>query len=176
MNVGLIGVPGSGKTTIARALIAQFPEEGWTDFRFGKVRGEYHVDSKFLVLGLYREQGLFAGTDRLSMAVMPDALKLAARIEGDKRFRAVFWEGDRLATSAFIAAIGGQVFRVSASAELVRERRKDRGSNQNESWINGRESKVNRLAVEFGLEDLNNETAADIGINAEIVLGKLNLQ
>jgi hypothetical protein len=141
----VIGVPGSGKTTLTRQLV------------LGRRR---RVLSKPFALTLY-EDGLVqlgrdrlghGGTDALSMSVQPSAV--AALQTG--AWERVLAEGDRLANMAFFEAARDAGYEVDVvhlrvPLEVAAQRRAERGTNQDERWLAGRASKVRNLAERVAL-------------------------
>ena len=68
----IIGVPGTGKSTIMKELMSRF--DGWKQERVVELL-DTHVSGNLRVLGKYEDDGeTFVGTDRLSMAVPPRAV------------------------------------------------------------------------------------------------------
>jgi len=95
------------------------------------------------VLGKYEEGETFSGTDRMSMAVQPEAVKFLTEVD-DKSI--VLFEGDRLFNTSFLEHCLDNydldIVFLDTDREVREERYKERGSNQNETWLQGRETKV----------------------------------
>jgi hypothetical protein len=135
----IIGVPGSGKTTLARELVLG---------RRRRVIKEpfAHTIYEDGLVQLGRDREGHGGTDALSMSVQPhviDALEIAG-------WPAVLGEGDRLTNRAFFEAVRHvgyhlDVVLLSVPNELAAVRRVQRGSTQDERWLRGRERKVDNL-------------------------------
>lgn len=147
--VYLIGEPGCGKSTAVREA---FPDTAI-----------FHVERKPFAHTFYRNaQGLveaielgerrppFSGTDCLSMSVQPKVMDwlLAARYEHSL----VIGEGDRLGNAKFLLAVNElenidlTVVKVETPTAVVKLRRRMRdGGGQNEAWVKGRQSKVEKL-------------------------------
>lgn len=148
-TVCLIGVPGSGKTTLFRSVLSYFPSRAY--FASGLLKGEcWHENNKpFYVFGTYQGT-VFDGTDRLSMAVQPDAEKFMRSASGS----VILFEGDRLGNQSFLslaAELGElKVFCLQNPEETVLQRRLFRGSKQSEIWLKGRASKVRALCEKTG--------------------------
>lgn len=152
--IGIGGLPGTGKTTAVWHLINSLGYE--RRFRFGLL--EIHIDdpTHSVILGRYiAHEGTFAGTDRLSMAVMPDAI---AFLDWLKRspFLTVIFEGDRLFSRKFMSEIVARseylapLFLIlKASEDRLLERYSKRGSNQSETWRKGRATKIGRIESEY---------------------------
>lgn len=138
-----VGVPGAGKTTLIEALLE---DSGEPELETHPFAHRLYPDGSVL-LG---KPGVFGGTDTLSMSVQPKVLEwLAGQWKG---CGTVWGEGDRLGGLGFL-----QAARDTSSVDLVTlvwldlppevaaERRRARGTEQNESWVRGRETKVRRV-------------------------------
>jgi dephospho-CoA kinase len=138
--VAIGGEPGAGKTTLMKKLIATLGVEPKYD-AFKLV--PYLQKDNVYILGKYEEGETFAGTDRMSMAVQPEAIKFLDTLPSDA---VVLYEGDRLFTSSFLENCLNkydlEIVYLSTTKNIRAERYKERGSNQNETWLAGRESKV----------------------------------
>lgn len=140
----LIGVPGAGKSTVMSALTDGL--DRWTmRTSLGMVYEElWDEEPRWIELGQRREQ--FSGTDALSMSVQPAAEEFVRHCSYD----VVLGEGDRLANHKFFDALKDagfdlRVVLLDCPPELAAKRRAARGSNQNETWLAGRETKVENL-------------------------------
>ena len=142
--VYLIGVPGSGKSTLMKELT-----RGLTRAPAGiPIAHEWLGDGKALELGKTRES--FSGTDALPMNAQPKAAEFIEQHPA----RLILAEGDRLANDRFFKRItaAGYEFHlvyVNADAETVQERRRQRGSRQDPTWLQGRATKVRNLLDEW---------------------------
>lgn len=102
--VALGGEPATGKTTVVRKMIDILGKRGpFQKFEFGLLRGHCSTVDKICILGIYSPNETFAGTDRLSMAVMKDAVSFLTlgKSIGLRDYSIVF-EGDRLFAAAFL--------------------------------------------------------------------------
>lgn len=143
----LIGVPGSGKTTLVRRLtrglkpeVRTVPYVSWT-----------HYSDDVCEIGHDRET--FGGTDALGMAAQKHVLSWLIQGEGH-RYRYVLAEGDRLANEKFFeavrkAGIDLNVYALLPPRKVIERRRAKRneaiGKEQNERWLKTRETKVANL-------------------------------
>lgn len=158
-TVALIGEPGSGKTTLFRWLLKDLPSR--TDFAYGLLKGECMVvkDRMVYVLGSYKGE-TFDGTDRLSMAVQKDALKFIQTLQETD---VLLFEGDRLGNEKFFEACKAlgpfHLFFLDTAEATLEIRRKERGSNQDPTWLKGRQTKVNRLKDKFKAEEIFTSSA-----------------
>jgi hypothetical protein len=104
------------------------------------------------ILGKYDEGETFSGTDRMSMAVQPEAVKFLASLHKDS---VVLFEGDRLFTSTFLEHCvnnyNTDIIYLETDKAVRQERYKERGSNQNETWLQGRETKIANILTNMTL-------------------------
>jgi dephospho-CoA kinase len=135
----LIGVPGCGKTTLARELVLG---------RRRRVRPHPFAHTLYEdgLVQLGRDRAGHGGTDALSMSVQP---RVVAALESGL-WQRVLGEGDRLANRAFFdaAMVAGyhiDIALIDVPAELAAERRAARGTHQDERWLKSRESKIENL-------------------------------
>ena len=144
------GQPGTGKTTLFRKYM-----EG-KDWIVGEpaklVSASYNADRDLYILGKYEEGETFAGTDRLSMAVQPPLQEWIASNNCN-----ILFEGDRVFNQSFLEFCMGlpdtdlHVVYLKAPKDLLEQRYKDRGSDQSETFLKGRETKYNNLLSNFDL-------------------------
>ena len=144
------GSPGTGKTTLFRKYM-----EG-KDWIVGEpaklVSASYNADRDLYILGKYEEGETFAGTDRLSMAVQPPLQEWIASNNCN-----ILFEGDRVFNQSFLEFCMGlpdtdlQVVYLKTPKDLLEQRYKDRGSDQSEQFLRGRETKYSNLLSNFEL-------------------------
>jgi broad-specificity NMP kinase len=144
------GVPGSGKTTLFRKYME---DKSWTECAPAKlVVASYNTDRDLYVLGKYDEGETFAGTDRLSMAVQPPLQEWIASHNCN-----ILFEGDRVFNQSFLEFCMGlpntelQVVYLKAPKPMLEQRYKDRGSDQSEQFLRGRETKYSNILSNFDL-------------------------
>lgn len=141
--IAIGGEPGSGKTTLMKQLINHYGVEPKYD-AFKLV--PYLQKENIYVLGKYEEGEVFSGTDRMSMAVQPEAVKFLASVPSNG---IVLFEGDRLFTASFLEhcldKYDLKIIYLSTTKQIREERYKERGSNQNETWLQGRETKISNI-------------------------------
>lgn len=116
-------------------------------FVFGKLRG--HTNGHTYVGGIYNGE-LFEGTDKLSMAVQPDAVAFVRRRAGQPG--TLVLEGDRLANAKFLKSmydfgpgVETHLVVLSTPPDDLLHRHKTRGDNQTERWLSSRKTKVQNL-------------------------------
>lgn len=147
----LMGMPGTGKTTLMRAVMERIGGS-WVLDESTKLVPYHKNEQGIIVLGKYEKGETFAGCDRMSMAVQPEAVKFLQTLDSES---IVLFEGDRLANQSFLELCVDQgdtrIFYLQTTPE-ERQRRYDlRGSNQSEQFINGRQTKYNNLCANFVL-------------------------
>jgi broad-specificity NMP kinase len=144
------GQPGTGKTTLFRKFM-----EGkkWIECEPAKlISAMYNEEMDLYILGKYQEGETFAGTDRLSMAVQPEVQKWIQGINSN-----VLFEGDRIFNQSFLEFAMGldqtdlQVVYLKAPKGILEQRYTDRGSDQSEQFLRGRETKYSNILSNFEL-------------------------
>lgn len=161
--IAIGGEPGAGKTTLMKKLIEKFGVQPEYD-SFKLV--PYLRKDNIYVLGKYEEGETFAGTDRMSMAVQPEAVKFLASLPADS---IVLYEGDRLFNTSFLEHCNENydlsIVYLKTDKSVRQERYKERGSNQNETWLQGRETKVanilTNMTLMFITEKYNNNNTEE---------------
>lgn len=162
----IIGVPGTGKTTLTRKIMQELEATGWAHKPTPeKVKylpfKEYVIDTKESRVSC-RFLGVFSdnpttyaeGTDKLSMGVQP-FFEVWVGINSSH----LVIEGDRLANVKTLEALLKNRYEVhvmvlDANENTLQARYKKRGSNQSETFLKGRATKVDNLrraAMSLGL-------------------------
>ena len=148
--VAVGGSPGTGKTTLFRKFMESHT---WEKVEPKKMLpAMYCKDLDLYVLGKYEEGETFAGTDRLSMAVQPIAQEFVTECTSN-----ILFEGDRIFNQSFLEfamnlpKVDLQVVFLKAPKEILEQRYKDRGSDQSETFLKGRETKYSNLLSNFEL-------------------------
>ena len=144
--IAIIGMPGTGKTTLMREWMSS---RKWETDNSVKLLNSM-ISGDIRLFGKYEEGDLFAGTDKLSMAVQPEAIKY---LQNPTHSVNIF-EGDRLTSIAFFQEalkLGYDLSIVILEvSDQTRERRyQERGSEQNEKFIRGRRTKIENVKSEF---------------------------
>lgn len=154
--IALGGEPATGKTTLMWKVLEKLNYQFGApkDFVFGKLRGHWWEVGNVWLLGRYEKGQAFAGTDRLSMAVQPDAerfmLNRSVSLLAPKT--TVVFEGDRLFTRTFLTYCARlertEVFPfiLSTPAFELEQRHVDRKDTQSETFKKGRRTKYAQLA------------------------------
>jgi broad-specificity NMP kinase len=144
------GQPGTGKTTLFRKFME---DKKWIECEPAKlVSAMYNEEMDLYILGKYQEGETFAGTDRLSMAVQPELQKWIQTHNSN-----ILFEGDRVFNQSFLEFSMGlpqtdlQIVYLKAPKEILEQRYVDRGSDQSEQFLRGRETKYSNLLSNFEL-------------------------
>jgi SpoVK/Ycf46/Vps4 family AAA+-type ATPase len=150
----VMGEPGTGKTTLVRKVMDLMSLTNWKEM-FTQVKlVPFHVFGNYVVLGKYEAGEVFAGTDRMSMAVQPEAVKFLKECKS-RGVRGVLFEGDRLTNLSFIEHClenyDTQIFYLEVSPETRAKRYAERGSNQDEKFLRGRETKYANILTNFNV-------------------------
>ena len=141
-------------------------------FTFGLVRGTRH--GPVYVLGLYKEGETFPGTDRLSMAVQPDAERFLRVLEREPG-AVVLLEGDRLTREKFLKAAGDslRLYHLECANALLEARHAHRGDGQSEQFKKSRLTIVRRLAERYRATALLNESERDLKAAEKRILAEI---
>lgn len=152
--IGIVGMPGTGKTTLMRKWMST---RTWTKDTPMKLL-DTMVSGDIRLFGKYEDGDTFAGTDKLSMAVQPVVIEYLK----NPTHKINIFEGDRLTSVALFneaIKLGYDVSIVVLNVDdAERERRyAERGSNQPESWVQGRRTKVRNIVENFSGSPLTDE-------------------
>jgi len=147
--IAIGGEPGSGKTTLMKRIIQHFAVEP----KYDEVKlVPFLQKNNIYVLGKYEDGHVFAGTDRMSMAVQPEAIKFLATLPTDA---IVLYEGDRLFTASFLEdcleKYDLNIVYLSTEKNIRTQRYAERGSEQDETWLRGRETKISNILTNMNL-------------------------
>ena len=174
------GEPAVGKTTLMFKLISMAND--WV-----KVKPEKLLDAIYseklntYILGKYEEGSTFQGTDRLSMAVQPDAerfiVDIAYQLQADKEYSVnVLFEGDRLFNSKFLEHISKnvpdfQILILEAKNDVVKQRHVDRNDTQDDKFINGRRTKISNISSSLIFMDYINVMQNNNPVDQQNIIG-----
>ena len=158
------GQPGTGKTTLFRKFME---DKKWIETAPAKlVVASYNTEKDLYILGKYEEGETFAGTDRLGMSVQPNMQEWIASHNCN-----VLFEGDRLTNSKFydfllnLPNTDVKIIILSTADIELKKRYISRGSNQSETFLKGRETKISNILNNFEYRDnifqFNNQTLED---------------
>ena len=138
--VAIGGIPASGKTTLMRCFLNELQPK--SKFKYGLLRG--YLKEDISVLGIYEKDEIFAGTDKLSMAVQSDFDKYK-----DLNDKHIVFEGDRLFTENnlknLLQTYETRIVILENNPEIIAQRHKLRGDNQSKTFQKSRETKVKNI-------------------------------
>lgn len=145
--IAIVGVPGVGKTALMQSYLATLAEE-WKPFQCGLIRGREYTTLSLHVLGKYQDGEIFAGTDRLSMAMQRDVPAYFRYFHGS-----ILAEGARVTTHPFFncaLAAGKQVVLIELVGDLstIAQRRTAR-SQQKATWVKGQTTRIHHVIRAF---------------------------
>lgn len=147
--VAMGGEPATGKSTIVRRLLERGGE--WIKWEPEKLVVCHRNDEHYInIIGDYSDpEHKFPGTDRLSMAVQPQALKWIAASQSN-----VFFEGDRLFNMSLLeelaemddqAKIRLKIIVVTADKHIKEARHVERDDTQEDQFKKSKETKTERI-------------------------------
>ena len=170
--IGIGGAPGTGKTT-AMNLIMENLKGHIVPFEYLKlVKGYRYIEEKTVILGVYNGE-TFSGTDKLSMAVVPQAIQFIKFFAKLRPTWKVIFEGDRLYTKKFFDSIAKKcdltLIELYTDEETKQNRYRERKSNQSEKWLKGRKTKLNNVAKDYDVTRIDNTTIEDLQKIQQIV-------
>jgi len=143
--IWIVGEPGVGKTTLVRAIVGDVPLE--------LVPNQKWTIARDFVLAGHYTGGTFDGGDTVSHDVGPTLTYWEANLLW--RPYTIF-DGDRFSDmnkkTRIDESADPYVVLLLAPEEVVEARRKQRGSNQNATWLKGRKTKSAKFANYFPTE------------------------
>ncbi len=148
----IAGLPVTGKTTLLRKIRLMLGSPSF------EKAGLLHYENykNHVVLGSYKDDEEFSGSDQLSMAVNKDAIQFLK--DNDKP---ILVEGDRLFNSKFLDAaitLGYEIkvilCVVNNTTEIL-NRYKKRGKMQSMTFIKGRNTKINNMIKQYPVQVLD---------------------
>lgn len=169
--IGIGGEPGTGKSTLVVNLIRELDPSAVTVVEYGLLRARFFPQYGLTVLGIY-DGSTFGGTDKLAMNVHADAKGFLQTFAPDSNATVLF-EGDRLFGESFVKACR-EVTKdchwviLEASNANKKQRRVQRGSNQDATWLKGRTTRLMRLQTTiWPVEIWANNTEAELEANVQ---------
>ena len=127
--IAIGGEPGSGKSTLMKKIISHYQmDPKYNEWKLVP----YLQKNNIFILGKYEEGEVFSGTDKMSMAVQPEAVKFLASLPANS---VLLYEGDRLFNSSFlehcVEKYNTNILYLATEKDVRNERYKERGSVQN---------------------------------------------
>lgn len=172
--MAIAGEPGTGKTTLMWRFINQYTWETREDVKL--VNTLYNKELDLHILGKYEEGEKFAGTDRYSMAVQPAAMEFVKNTKSN-----ILFEGDRLTNAKFydflleLPAVHDVEFLIlTANKNTLTERYEKRGSNQSDTFLKGRKTKIDNILANFYYMDYREVFANEDIKDQTFILNHIN--
>jgi hypothetical protein len=165
--IAMGGEPATGKTTLMFKLISM--TDDWKICKPEKLLDAMYSEKLNLyVLGKYVDDGnVFQGTDRLSMAVQPDAEKFFNSLTSNNHSVNVIFEGDRLFNAKLLEKLSDwfpndlKILILRAQDSTLDRRHVYRNDNQNDKFKESRKTKIsniqNSLVLMGYIETMANE-------------------
>jgi hypothetical protein len=153
--IAMGGEPATGKTTLMFRLISM--ADDWEVIKPQKLLDAmYSKKLNLYILGKYANDGnVFQGTDRLSMAVQPDAVAFFESIENGN----VIFEGDRLFNGKMLDRLSElfpndfKVLILTVKDSTLDQRHIDRKDDQDDKFKNSRKTKISNIMGSLTLMD-----------------------
>jgi len=157
--IAMGGEPATGKTTLMFKLISM--ADDWKICKPQKLLDAMYSEKLNLyILGKYANDGnVFQGTDRLSMAVQPDAEKFFMEVDYENANVNVIFEGDRLFNGKLLDKLSEsfpndfKVLVLTASHGTKEQRHVDRKDDQDDKFKNSRATKISNIMGSLTLMD-----------------------
>lgn len=154
--IAMGGEPATGKTTLMFKLISM--TDDWQIIKPEKLLDAmYSKKLNLYILGKYVNDGnVFQGTDRLSMAVQPDAEKFFSNLNDSVN---VIFEGDRLFNGKLLDKLSEwypssfKVLVLTAKKSIKEQRHLDRKDDQDDKFKNSRATKISNITSSLTLMD-----------------------
>ena len=161
--IAMGGEPATGKTTLMFRLISM--ADDWVTSKPEKLLDAmYSKKLNLYILGKYVNDGnVFQGTDRLSMAVQPDATaffsNLAYESNADDHSVNVIFEGDRLFNGKMLDRLSElfpndfKILILTVKDSTLDQRHIDRKDDQDDKFKNSRKTKISNIMGSLTLMD-----------------------
>ena len=153
--IAMGGEPATGKTTLMFKLISMADDQQTVKPQ-KLLDAMYSKKLNLYILGKYENDGnVFQGTDRLSMAVQPDAVAFFESLnEGN-----IIFEGDRIFNGKMLDRLSElfpndfKVLILTASHNTKEQRHVDRKDDQDDKFKNSRATKISNIMGSLTLMD-----------------------
>ena len=152
--IAIGGEPASGKSTLMKRILKEHMP--LKTFTYGLVRGLYSNEHNTYFIGIY-DNSIFCGTDKLSMAVQPDFIKLLNR----KPEATFVFEGDRLFNQSLFDQKQCEIFILEVSEETLQARHEQRQDNQTAKFKKAKRTKIQNIKQKNAATILPNNTTEE---------------
>lgn len=149
-----IGVPGTGKTTLMRSILAEYSKVEEPEFvKEGYVTYHKFSKQKVIILGRY-DEGTFAGTDTWAKTAGPKFRQWV--LDNAERYAdwGVYGEGERLSNNPtldhlFEYCANMNLVCLKVSDEELQRRRDARNNTQDPKWMKGMQTRIDNLCAKY---------------------------
>lgn len=165
--IAIGGEPASGKSTLMKRILKEhLPLK---TFSYGLVKGLHSKERNVYFIGIY-DNSVFCGTDKLSMAVQPDFIKLTNNIS-----EATFvFEGDRLFNQSLFDQKKCEIFVLEVSDETLAARHNQRQDNQTAKFKKAKRTKIQNIKSNNAVTILPNNTTEESEQCLQTILKAIN--
>ena len=139
IGVWVVGPPGCGKTTMLRNYLDPFD----TEFI---IKPKWTLTNNFILSGHYFGN-VFDGGDTVPYNAFKDSLEYWSKfLLANEKYSVTIFDGDRFSTRYCLDYVSTFTERcfcifIDLPNDVLSERRRERGSNQNATWLKGRATK-----------------------------------
>ena len=165
--IAIGGEPASGKSTLMKRILKEYLP--LKTFSYGLIKGLHSKDPNVYFIGIY-DNSVFCGTDKLSMAVQPDFIKLVNNI---KEATFVF-EGDRLFNQSLFDQKECEIFVLEVSEATLHERHENRQDNQTDKFKRAKRTKIQNIKKNNKVTILQNNTPEESEACFKTILKAIN--
>ena len=148
-----IGVPGTGKTTLMRSILAEYSKVEESEFvKEGYVTYHKFPKQKVIILGRY-DEGTFAGTDTWAKTAGPKFRQWV--LDNAERYAdwGVYGEGERLSNNPTLDHLFEycqmKLICLKVSEEELQRRRDARNNTQDPKWMKGMQTRIDNLCAKY---------------------------
>ena len=143
--IAIGGVPASGKSTLMKQFITdQSLNNKFKTWSYGLLNGVMFGNT--YIIGTYKADQIFGGTDRLSMAAPTSMYNFIHAVNGN-----IIFEGDRLFTLNIILMLiekfDTHVIVLNNDEDTLEGRHKARKDTQSQKFKKGRKTKINNILL-----------------------------
>tara|TARA_R100000773_G_scaffold1465_6_gene2175 strand:+ start:734 stop:1300 length:567 start_codon:yes stop_codon:yes gene_type:complete len=151
--IAIGGVPASGKSTLMKQFITdQSLNNKFKNWSYGLLNGVM-FDNTYII-GTYKADQVFGGTDRLSMAAPASMQNFINAVHGN-----IVFEGDRLFTLNIILMLikkfETHVIVLNNDEKTLEQRHKERKDSQSKKFQKGRKTKINNILLNKDINSIS---------------------